>query len=397
MPILIAMVLIMIWAQILTWLYATINPFTEQLWSIQRYNIAYYGAIWWIERSYLSLRWHEAWFEWEGWFIDWATTWHSSDYNFQWKKYFWQLSLTWMWNGFFWNIDSRTDNSWTIPQPWMWDLDSDISNWNDYKRLTFDRSLQYAFYKDISSAGSYYTQVADSNIKNIHLWSQNLDLSIRVPMKLYNNYNWWSTNLLDYPNPSSIDLDSDEIDNDIIVNRSLFGYTWNTQFTIFPTIDVDYWTTLPTINNTDTTIRESSINNYNSNTNNITFETTSIWDSNPNLWWSSPSEFNQSPVWAVDVWFFNVLNNSVWNTFASSKTNQDISKMHLKLSLVNYLKYTEDKVYPYLEVKLDAWKEIPKLDFNVTWRWKAWEYDVSIKMQKPVFETTAASDFTVLF
>jgi len=384
MPILITLFLVMIWAQILSWLYAAINPFIEQLGSIQRYNIAYYGAIWWVERSYLALRWHKAWFTWSWWFINETTYWNSSDYTFQSKKYFWQLALTWMWNWFTWNIDGLTDNSWVIPAIWVWNLDTDVSSWNNYKRLTFDKSLQYAFYKDISGPISYYTWVSDTNITNIKLDSD-LKLSIRVPMKLYNNYWWSSTNLLDN---NGEDLDGDSIDDDIIVNRSLFGYTWNTQFTVFPITDVDYTSTPSSVNSNDTAIREGNINYYNTNNYNINFATiTSLKDSNPNVWWwntTNVSEFNQSPVWAVWTWFDAILN---WTT----------KKMNLKLSLVNYLKYNQDKVYPYLEVKLNAWKQIPKLDFNIAWRWKDWEYDVSIKLKKPVFETTAASDFTVLF
>ena len=381
MPILITLFLVMIWSQILSWLYATINPFIQQLGSIQRYNIAYYGAIWWVERSYLVLRWHEAWFTWSWWFIDQNHYWNSSDYKFQSKQYFWQLALTWMWNWFFWNIDGLTHDSWIIPAPWAWDLDPDVSSWNNYKRLIFAKSLQYAFYKDTTSKSWYYTWVSDTNITNIWL-NHDLKLSIRVPMKLYTKYWWAWTDLLD--NDPKIDLDGDGIADDIIVNRTLFGYTWNTQFTVFPTIDVNNGN----VSSTDTAIREWNINYYNTNSNNIVFNTvSSSKDTNPNVWWwniTTVSEFNQSPVWAVQTWFDTILN---WTT----------KKMNFKLSLVNYLKFDDDKVYPYLEVKLNAWTQIPKLDFDITWRWKAWEYDVSIKLKKPVFDTTAASDFTVLF
>lgn len=384
MPILITLFIVMIWAQILASLYASINPFVEQLWNIQRYNIAYYGAIWWIERSYLVLRWHEAWFTWSWWFIDHNSYWSNSDWfkYIKSKEYFWQLSLDWMWNWFFWSIDWLTDSDWKIPVDWNGDLDPDISSWNDYRILTFDQSLQYAFYKDITGTDSYYTWVSDSNIENIKI-DNNLQLSIRVPMKLYDKY-WWGWTML---GKDSIDLDNDGINNDIIVNRLFFGYTWSTQFAVFPTIDIDYTTKKP--NTKDTTIRESNINYYNTDINNEIFYTN--WsDTNPNVWWwniEDITDFNQSPVWSVWTWFDILLKNSRWA----------IKKMHLKLSLINYLKYTQDKVYPYLEVKLNAWKKIPKLDFDIVWRWKAHEYDVRINIKKPVFKTNSASDFTVLF
>jgi hypothetical protein len=54
-----------------------------------------------------------------------------------------------------------------------------------------------------------------------------------------------------------------------------------------------------------------------------------------------------------------------------------------------------------LEVKVSnnttSNKSLPDTYFYVTGEWKVWQYDVRIKISKPVFETTAASDFTVLF
>lgn len=402
MPILITLMLVMIWAQIITSLYVSINPFIEQLWTIQRYNISYYGAIAWVERSYLVLRWHEAWFTWSWWFIDKNTYWNNSDYSsIEDKQYFWQLALTWMWNWFFWKIDGLTDNNGIIPATWQWDLDPDISSWNNYNRLNFWKALQYAFYKDTSLSDKYYTWVSDENIQNIKLDS-NLKVSIRVPQKLYWKYSNPSNplnpvwNMLDKASPYT-DLDNDDIKDDIIVNRSLFGYTWDTQFTAFPTIDVDY--TNNKVNTGDTAIREGNINYYTTSNYNIVFTTTSPWDTNPNVGSNNTddvSKFNQSPEDAV--WTgFDLLLNSNEDNFNTTKTSNEIWKMHLKFSLINYLKYSEDKIYPYLEVKLNAWKQIPKLDFDITWRWKAWEYDVSIKIKKSVFNTTAASDFTVLF
>ena len=381
----IALVLVTIWVSVISWVYWIINPFTQELWNIQRYNIAWYWAIASIERAELVLRWHIAWFEWSWGWLGWNTYWNESDYkDIQNKKYRWWLSFTWVWNWIFWKIENMTD--WIIPATGQGDLDPDISSGNDYKKLTFDKSLQYAFYKDTTTNTDwYYTWVEDGNIDNIKIdWLNGLKISIRVPQKLYNKYDawaWW--NALDVN--SDKDLDWDWVNDDIIVNRSLFWYTGDDQFTIFPSINLNVDGDAPADN--DTAIRETVINHYVDN-NNVVFNTsTSTKDTNPcsDNDTANVIEFNQSPDWAVSTGFDVVLNNA------------NISKMHLKLSLVNYLRYSDNEVYPYLEVRLEAWTPIPDLDFHILWEGKVSEYDVKIILTKPVFETTAASDFTVLF
>jgi len=387
MSIFIALMITMIWASLLASIFALINPFTAQLWSIQRYNIAYYGAIASVERAELVLRWHEAWFEWSWWFINKQIFWNSSDYknNIIKKQYYGQLALTWLWNGIFWKITSMT--SWNIiPEPWHWDLDYDISSGQNYNRLTFVKSLQFAFYKDISSSGDYYTWVEDLNIENIRL-SNNLKISIRAPLQLAKTYNVSNYKFLD-PD-QNLDLDWDWINDDIVVNRSLFGYTWDKQFTIFPSVNLSWDNDVA---NNDTIIRETNINKYlnNSNEYNIIFDTSNPKDTNPvqenNGSYYNVDKFNVSPDDVVTTWFDNILDNT-----------GSISKVNLKLSLINYLKFDVDQVYPYLEVKVDAWTSLPWKNFNILWEWIAWEYDVKIMIKKPIFNSNSASDFTVLF
>lgn len=392
MLIIIAMILVMIGAQILSWLYATINPFIDQLWNIQRYNTAYYGAISSVERAYLTLRWHEAWFEWSWWRIGTKKYWHSSDYqaDIRTRKYRWTLVFDNFKNWMTWNIKSMTD--WTVPRAWAWNLDSDISSWNNSQVLWFGESLQYAFYKDTSDKDRYYRKALDSDIKNIKI-NKNLKFSINLPHKLAKSYNADITKkYLD----TKADLDDDTIKDDVIVNWSLFGYTWDSQFTIFPTMDVVYASSSADwkVNLNDTTIRESDVNHGT-----IVFNTINGAYTNPsdNRTWN-PSNFNQSPIDSVATGFKNVLDTWVWRDFGTAKANGKISKMNLKLSLVNFLKNSDTNIYPYLEVKLDtAWDRIPWLEYDITGRWRVWEYDVKILLQKPIFKTSAASDFTVLF
>ncbi len=389
MPILMAVMLVIIWAQSVISIYALVNPFIDEMGNMQHYNVAYYGAIAWVERAELALRWHTAWFEWSWWWLDKNTYGPDSDHSFIDKEHFWLLALTGLNYGTFWQIKSMSNWS-VIPEPWKWDLDQDISDWNNFYRLSFDRSIQMALYEDITGRGcwdlsDYYTWVDENNcIKNIKFGNW-LKASIKVPQKLYELYE------KDYNRnkqlADDVDIDGDGITNDIVVNRSLFGYTGDTQFTIFPTVDVDNsWK----VKDDDTNIREDVVNAYSdTNTGNIYFNTTSD-KSNP-----IPSragqvdKFNQSPEDAVSTWFNKILNDN----------SDKISKMHVKFSLVNLLKYNESLWYPYLEISIfnEDNKQLPDIFYHIKWEAKVWAYDVRIKINKPVFDVNAASDFTVMF
>jgi len=407
MVLFIALILVIIWASIMAWVYSVINPFVNELWNIQRYNQAYYGAIASVERAELVLRWHIAGFEWSwGWLWD-DNYWNDSDHNSDLikKEYFEKLAMKNIGNWIFWSIKNMTN--WTVPEPWKWDLDPDISSGNNFYKLTFDHSLQFAFYNDVTWTGKYYTGVEDTNINQIKI-DDNVNVSIRAPFKLVKKYNDGTSDNRDssrliLDKNGDNDLDGDGINDDIIVNRTIFWNTWDTQFTIFPSINVD--DNKPADN--DTSIREDVINGYVNNTTdshiNVKFDTsTSSKDTNPvnaskratldvSEHNTNVDKFNQSPDDAVKTGFNIVFNSN------------NITDVNLKFSLVNLLKYDNTHVYPYLEVKLLAKDSfgnplpIPDQYFHILGEGKVVDYDVKILISKPVFDTTAASDFTVLF
>ena len=398
MVIFIALILVIIWASIMAWVYSVINPFVNELWNIQRYNQAYYGAIASVERAELVLRWHIAGFEWSwGWLWN-DNYWNDSDHNSDLikKEYFGKLAMKNIGNWIFWSIKNMTN--WTVPEPGKWNLDPDVSSGNDFYVLTFAGALQYAFYQDTTGTGKYYTGVEDDKIKDIKI-DNNIYLSIRAPFKLVKDYNDGTNNNRDssryiLDEPGNTDLDWDDVDDDVIVNRVIFWNTWDTQFSIFPSINVD--NNVPADN--DTSIREDVINGYVSDTWNLLYKTdwttdnktnpvnaskrkdTSVSEHNANI-----SKFNQAPDDAVNTGF-----NIVFNS-------DNIKKVNLKFSLVNLLRYDNDHSYPYLELRLHVNKNIPDEYFHILCEGKVSDYDVKILISKPVFDTTAASDFTVLF
>jgi hypothetical protein len=406
MPLLIVMVLVALGAQVIAWIYAMLTPFADDLRQIQNYNIAYYGAIAGVERSYLVLRWHTAGFEGSWWWM-WNNDYgpgSDHDSSIVQKKYFSLLYRRSAWNWMFWQI-KNLNTAWVVPTPWEWDLDPDVSSGQNYYRLTFDESLQYALYVDKSPVDDYYTGYGLSHIKNLTFYPS-LKVSIRVPIKLADLFdNGYQDGT--YPSSSShvldkndnVDLDDDWVTNDIIVNRTLFWYTWDTEFTIFPSINVNNDNTVAS---NDTAIREDVINAYSdSNKFNISYDTDSK-DTNPNAVWdhtANVDKFNQSPEDAVKTGFNVVLRDNVANDAASYSNTYPINRMNLKFSLVNLLKYEDDKVYPYLEIQLKDWNTsnaIPDTYFHILWEWKAWAYDVRIKLKKRVFNVSAASDFNVI-
>ena len=262
MPIIFALMIVMIWAQVIAWIYGLINPFTKQMWEIQHYNIAYYGAIASVERAELVLRKHTAWFEGSWWIINKVKFGPDSDNDFVNRQYFWLLWLTWNNNGIFWQIKNLS-KTWTIPEAWKWDLDPDISwTWqNNFYKLTFDHSLQLALYKDMSDKDNYYTWY--TSLEKVKP-SSSLDVQIRVPQKICKKFNSADCTAWDGLDTDT-DIDGDGIKNDIIVNRSLFWLTWSDNFSIMATTNVDIDT--KEVKDTDTNIREDVINQGNSDFN----------------------------------------------------------------------------------------------------------------------------------
>ena len=381
-----AIAVVSLWAAIIWNIYAIFQPFIDQLWEIQHYNIAYYGAIASLERANLALKKHIPWFEWSWWWLWNQTFWPNTDSKYKNNKDIWWL-LSVSDNGIKWEIKNRIKAvaQWskyiiTIPQSWQWELDPDLASGFDYNKLEFWLPLQFALYVD-----------PDLNPVNYYTWTNNPDgqkptinnisISLRVSPKILNAF--WGSPALD---STSEDLDTDTISDDIVVNRSIFWKTGDIIFTINPTISVDY--SLKQVNNDDTSIRESVINDYTTNTYNIVFKNT-IQPIVKQSW--NPSDYNQIPEWVV--W--------TWSWFKWLLGSSNTKNLHLKFSIFNLLKYSSDKIYPYLELKakfdVSSGDSLPDFYYNIYWIWKVGKYKVKIYQKKPTFDTTEASDLVILF
>ncbi len=394
MLVLFSLILLVIWAALIGGIYAMFNPFIEQLWSIQHYNIAYYGAVSSLERSYLVLRWHQAGFEWEWW---WGA--NNSNYgpNSDWyekdNKVYWGIMSVGD-NGQKWEIKNMIPNGTTVPLSGNGNIDTDMAA-NDsfgFNKLEFGNPIEIALYKDSKTWIWDYYKKTDS-VDWIDISS--INVSMRLPPKIKATFWGDATGKLTVTNTYNGDADGDGIWNDTVAIWSLFGIDThaNKEFTIVPRINVNY--TNSTVSSKDSSIRENIINSYsNTNPDNINF-------------WNSINPVNGDE---DDKWQYLIPNdlltgatitpNGTGTTFSNiflENKNGDISKLHLKFSLANILKSTSNQIYPYLEVKIDAGTEIPDLYYHITAESTIWKYNVKILKDKPLFESSEAGDYVILF
>jgi len=381
MLILITIVLLIIWSALVVSVYSIFWPFISNLWDLKNYNIAYYGAISSIERANLILKYHWAGFEWSWWWI-WATwIWPNNDKI---ANNFWQLVKNWNWAWY--EIKSRVNwelpwnNNWNIPVD-LWDNSS-----KNYNKIEYNDSQEFILDIDnTSNISDYYTwniSISWFNLKSPLV----ISWTFRLPPAIKSNF--WDEDL-----DISKDIDGDWVTDDIIINRTLFwNYNWQT-FNTFPTFSINYNTSK--VNDEDTAIRESVINNWWSNIN--------YWQ---DFWWNKASF---TPIWSTKASQPTEQNiiplNLALTGMTFSQILQNTTWLHLKFSLVNPLKTTENYLYPFLEYNLNFCSDIacnnkitiPDRYYNIYWNSKVWKYNVQIKVKKPIVNSDAASDFAIVF
>lgn len=379
-----------IWLWIVGSIFSSINPFVYKLWNITNYSAAYYWAVMSAERWLLALRYHDAGFEWTSW----LGTGNTSDSVL--LHSFWKyttdsnaaMSRT---------ITSRARNS--IPWTWQWDIEAlfaDPSSAN-YNSLSYYEWLEIPLYLDNTTLPSeFYDPPIASNITPItpNAGSLNIKWTFRLPPKIKA---WLQNEWLD----DTVDVDSDTILDDVIVNR---WWKWTDtiqglNFSIIPTIRQNFSLQTP-IYEYDNAMRESIING---------------WETAPNI--------NTEDVSPNDFWFhFNIPGNSTNSlldehnilplnsqqsgaTFEQILNDNSITWLSLGFNIINRMRTSLGNIYPFLEWQLQAcdlmgcngWIVIPDKFYNIQWVWTVWSYTVRINIKKPTRETSNASNFTIIF
>lgn len=382
MLIAITLVLITIWIAFVTNMYAIINPFVTNIWDIKNYNIAYYGAISSVERAKLVLKYHQPWFEWSGWWLWTTAIWPWSDKINTW------FSLISSQNNWMWYDIKSILTGWSIPQAWNWNIDIELrGTWSEnYNKIEYKIAEEFAIDIDNTrNSSKYYTwDITWLASNQIFSWSSIISGSVRLPPKVYSSFS--NQGLC-----TTCDLDNDGIWNDSILNWSIF-WNYNSQnFTILPNISVNYGTN--TVNTDDTNIREDVINDW---TNNLLFTN----NKNP--------IFKPATVPARE--YNNITQNVIppsldltWKNFREILTNATVTWVHLKFSLLNLLKNTNDQLYPFVEYRFQIMDgsgnpiNIPDRFYHIYGNSKVWKYNVQIKLDTPISNTDSSSDFAILF
>ena len=361
-------VLLVVAIGILVSVYSVFFPFMQNLWTVNQYHMAYYGAISAVERAELGLRYRSPWFQWSGWFL--------------WTWNFWPISdatpelLSGAQQWFRWTIDSRTTS---IPNIGMGNTDPmfaapDSKNYNQLW-YTYLETLLLSY--DVTPDTDMYTLGTNP----VFFSGGGFTWIFRLPPKIFTIF-WWSI-------PASLcagfmdacDPDDDGIYDDIALSWSMEWLYNGNGFKIFPTIAVFYYSWMQIDEHKDNAIRESIIND----TGTIAFENsfTPIIPHGIGL--------SKHTVVAADADY--IQNENFRQIFTSS----NFSWLRLSFGAANLFRTFTGAIYPYLEYQFTFPQPIADRFYTIQWHGRVGEYDVQIILKKPTVQWTVGGDFTVIF
>lgn len=370
------LVLLIVAIGILVSVYSVFFPFMQNLWTVQQYHMAYYGALSAIERAELSLRYRSPGFVWSWGFL-WSTGYGPlSDYTPE--------LLWWTHQWFIRNIDSRTS---TIPSPGMGNTDpmlsDSVDNSDDYNQLWYTYLETFLLgYDATTGAQSYYTW-----------WSLYSPLSsapitgiIRFPPKIQTGF-WWvpASDLCSSAVGANCDPDGDGLYDDIVVSRSMEWLYNGESFKIFPTINVFYYSGMQVDGYHDNAFRESIINAWGE----INIGTNSAYAFTPIDNGSHIPLHNVVSAQADDIdddSFSYILSTPSLYTW-----------LRLSFGATNLFRTMTGAIYPYLEYQFHFPQEIADRFYTIQGNGRVGEYDVQILLKKPTVQWTIGWDFTVIF
>lgn len=368
MLLLTVIVILLIWAAVVSSIYSSFLVFYSNFSQTENYHKAYYAAIAALERAELVVKQRWAWFQWSGWWnASWnIISWSHSDYRppalFSYlsedsnRPSTLQRSIT-----------SRTKR---IPQIWQWDVDRTIFSWAsiDYNKMDYENAEIFLLYYDNWSSSDAYKNNVSYTGSNI----QKISGTIRLP-KLS------GFSLLDDNHPLF-----GVVNDDAIVDWQLRGKYNSNDFTIYATqkLQQTAWNRFkPTAG--DSAIRESDLNSW---------ATLTFWN-NKNPKKSRADSSSTFTIISPDEQQIASLYN-----FKEIFNNSSTSNLSLRLALLNLLKSDKNLIYPYLEYYLDFWEvEVSDKYFHINAEWKFWDYQVNLLVDKPTVKESILWSFTVVF
>lgn len=347
----------------------------QNLWTVQQYHMAYYGAISAVERGELALRYRWPWFVWSGGFI-WTTGFGPlSDYTPE------ILSGAQQW--FWWTIDSRTTS---IPNVGMGNTDPMLSDATskDYNQIWYINLETFLLsYDATSDTGAYYTWGKNT----VFFSGEEITGVFRLPPKIFSGFWWLPCSLLCHGYEfgcasDSCDPDGDNLSDDVALSWSMQWLYKGNDFKIFPTMAVFYFQSLPYVNPLmDTVMRESLLNE----TGMLVHFTTSF---SPIINGSNLDKHNVVGTNAAEI--------ETWN-FREIFTSADFSDLRLSFGAANLFRTFTGAIYPYLEYQFTFPQAIADRFYTIQWHGRVGEYDIQIVLKKPTVQGTVGGDFTVIF
>lgn len=376
--------------------YMLYAPFVTLLGDIKSYNIAYYGAQWWLERWLLVSRYKQWWFVWSWWWIGQTTPGSSplsdgiivSDKDHLWR-------LTDGTNSLIRSVQARTD-----ALPSQSDILLDLQyqytgtivdptrSSSYFGALRNNQSLNIPLSLDTTTdPWQYYTTT--SNTSNIT--GQELFVTLRLPPLIQDIY--IDTLCLEL----SCDDDGDRLSDEVVVSWWWWGtattVSGTDSYVIIPQTSVIYNTDPPTvISLRDNNIRKTTINSYDVQDtqpyhlrfvdgNDAIFDP--VTTSSSLSWHNIISPLKDS---IFDIAFDNLLS-------LPSLTQNNI----LTFELIRPLRTRTDSIYPYLEYRITSDQSLSDSAYRISGQARVWSYNITVSTSKPVMDTNTLSDFTIIF
>lgn len=384
MVLVIIIIIMIIWMGIVGSIYASIWPFIYQVWNTSNYNAAYYIALMNVERWLLALRYHDAWFEWTS--GKWTGALADGHDLYGFSKF---------------DRDPNADMSRTItsrsigiPGTGNGNIESLMAGAGseNYNSLGYYEWLELPLYLDnTNDTNDYYTPVTNY----IPIWwawgSVRIEWSFRLPPKIQAGLN---NEQLD----DTTDVDSDNIYDDIVLNRWLKWYDTidENDFNIIPTIRQNFALNAP-IYEFDNALRESIINLWSAGDN---INTEAGWFNTLGFHFGLPGDGVSSLLENHNILPLSSIQSG--ENFDAILNDVSLQSLSLNFNITNRMRTAGGNIYPFLEWRLRACDItcnhiLPDRFYNLEGMGKIWNYTVRINIKKPVRETSNASNFTIIF
>ena len=390
------LILSIVWIALATALYSNFLPYFSLLSDIRNYNMAYYGANSAIERSFLVLRYQEAWFQWSWWWNKTISFGPESD-KLSNELFGYYTNSTKL----YWSILGRSDWN-SIPWIWKWNIDSYLLSWasNDWNMLNYRSPQRIPLWVDTTTSQNAYVSwwVNERDYFNWRDISLNLQLipSVKDLFSNQSDPHLWKLQ-------TSNDWDWDWVGDDIIVDRWRKGLydSRNFQFSIIPRslVWILSWSDDIIVEDEDESIRESIINRLSDyqSVPPISFA------GNINLLYT-PGDPNSLRNWERETHLMISDDSTEANSIGQRTFNEILADWHItdqeiNLFLTKKLLSESNWIYPFLQYNLrfDWDPNIAQPYFSINWKSQIWQYTVQMNVKKPVNKDETLWSFTVVF